>query len=34
MTYNTDIYEVNIPATSCDVDYNVNDVRRYNANNY
>lgn len=34
MNYNTDTYEANIPATSYDVDYDINDVRRYNANNY
>lgn len=34
MTYNQDTYKPNIPSTSNDAEYDNDDVRRYNANNY
>ncbi len=34
MTYNQDTYKPVIPSTSNDADYNNDDVRQSNANNY
>lgn len=34
MTYNQDSYKPNIPLTSNDVEYDNDDVRQSNANNY